>query len=212
MPYLWRDEDQGRRGTEMGTFAPRLMLLERVSVAESVEQFGLALVAGLGEVISADVVAYNEVDLSRLRAYPLTSPAEAAFPGSEAALERNVEDHPLVGHHRSSGDRVAATLSDYLTLPRLRATGLYSELFRPLARGWTHEQLAGRYHEAKRRGGQQPECDQDHLIRRPIAMLASAIPACASLSVAIHEMHVLPAPEPSRSGTSCSTTRRTTAQ
>jgi hypothetical protein len=62
-----------------------------------------------------------------------------------------------------------------------------------LARGWTHEGLAGRYSDAKRRGEQLPECAQDHLIRRPIAMLASAVPACASLNVAIHVIHVLPA-------------------
>ena len=62
-----------------------------------------------------------------------------------------------------------------------------------LARGWTDEELAGRYREAKRRGDRLPECDQDHLIRRPIAMLATAVPACASLSVAIHVIHVLPA-------------------
>jgi hypothetical protein len=62
-----------------------------------------------------------------------------------------------------------------------------------LARPWTHEQLADHYHQAKRRGGELPECDQDHLIRRPIAMLASAIPACATLSVAIHVIHVMPA-------------------
>jgi hypothetical protein len=61
-----------------------------------------------------------------------------------------------------------------------------------LARGWTHEELAGRYRDAKRRGEQLPGCDQDHLIRRPIAMLARAVPACASLSVAIHVIHVLP--------------------
>ena len=61
-----------------------------------------------------------------------------------------------------------------------------------LARGWTHEGLAGRYRDAKRRGERLPECDQDHLIRRPIAMLACAVPACASLSVAIHVIHVLP--------------------
>jgi hypothetical protein len=62
-----------------------------------------------------------------------------------------------------------------------------------LARGWTHEALAGRYRDAKRRGEQLPGCDQEPLIRRPIAMLASAVPACAGLSVAIHVIHVLPA-------------------
>jgi hypothetical protein len=61
-----------------------------------------------------------------------------------------------------------------------------------LARGWTHEQLADHYNDAKRRGEELPECHQDHLISRPIAMLASAIPACATLSVAIHVIHVLP--------------------
>jgi hypothetical protein len=65
-----------------------------------------------------------------------------------------------------------------------------------LARGWTHEGLAGRYRDAQRRGEQLPDCDQDHLIRRPIAILASAVPACASLSVAIHVIHVLPATGP----------------
>jgi hypothetical protein len=60
-----------------------------------------------------------------------------------------------------------------------------------LARGWTHEGLAGRYRDAERRGEQLPECE-DHLIRRPIVMLASAVPACASLGVAIHVLHVLP--------------------
>src|SRR5437660_5886228 len=62
-----------------------------------------------------------------------------------------------------------------------------------LARGWTHEQLADRYRDAKRRGEQLPECGQDHLIRRPIALLAAAVPACATLSVAIHMIHVMPA-------------------
>jgi hypothetical protein len=62
-----------------------------------------------------------------------------------------------------------------------------------LARSWTHEQLADHYRDAQRRGEQLPERDQPHLIRRPIAMLASAVPACANLSVAIHVIHVLPA-------------------
>ena len=62
-----------------------------------------------------------------------------------------------------------------------------------LARGSTHQDLAGHYRDAKRRGEQLLEGDQDDLIRRPIPMLASAVPACASLSVAIHVIHVLPA-------------------
>ena len=61
-----------------------------------------------------------------------------------------------------------------------------------LARPWTPQQLGDRYREAERQGRQLPECDGDHLIHRPVAMLASALPACAALSVAIHVVHVLP--------------------
>ena len=62
-----------------------------------------------------------------------------------------------------------------------------------LARRWTHEQLSDHFHRPRRRGEELPECDQDHLIRRPIAMLATAVPSCATLSVAIHVIHVMPA-------------------
>ena len=62
-----------------------------------------------------------------------------------------------------------------------------------LARSWTREQLAVYYHEARRRGELLPECDQDRWIDRPVAMLATAVPACATLSVAIHTLHLLPA-------------------
>jgi hypothetical protein len=37
------------------------------------------------------------------------------------------------------------------------------------------------------------EGEHDHLLRQPIALLATAIPSSASLSVAIHVVHVLPA-------------------
>ena len=65
--------------------------------------------------------------------------------------------------------------------------------YNQLARSWTHEQLADCYNRARRRGERLPQCDQDHRIARPVAMLATAVPACATLSVAIHVLHMLPA-------------------
>lgn len=62
-----------------------------------------------------------------------------------------------------------------------------------LARAWTHDELAAHYHQAKRRGGALSQCDQDQLIRRPIAILAAAVPACSTASVAIHVVHLVPA-------------------
>jgi hypothetical protein len=60
-----------------------------------------------------------------------------------------------------------------------------------LAGPWSQGQLAEHYREANRRGEQAaPELQEvpDH----PISLLATAIPASASLSVAIHVLHALP--------------------
>lgn len=56
------------------------------------------------------------------------------------------------------------------------------------------DQLAGRYREAMRAAERLPECSDDHQVRRPIGLLAMAVPACATLGVAIHVIHVLPRP------------------
>jgi hypothetical protein len=63
-----------------------------------------------------------------------------------------------------------------------------------LARPWSHEQLAAHYRQATTRGERIPGRDRDDEIRGPIALLASSIPQCASLSVAVHVLHVLPSP------------------
>jgi hypothetical protein len=60
-----------------------------------------------------------------------------------------------------------------------------------LAGPWSHEQLAAHYQQANRRG-QQADQDVQELPDRPIALLATGIPASASFSVAIHVLHTLP--------------------
>ena len=68
-----------------------------------------------------------------------------------------------------------------------------SAAYQRLSRPWTHEQLAAHYREANRRGEGLSGADEDPQTCRPVAVLATAVPACASLSVAVHVIHVLPA-------------------
>ena len=68
-----------------------------------------------------------------------------------------------------------------------------SAAYQRLSRPWTHEQLAAHYREANGRGERLSGGDEDPQTCRPVAVLATAVPACASLSVAIHVIHVLPA-------------------
>ncbi len=67
-----------------------------------------------------------------------------------------------------------------------------SATYQRLARPWTHEQLAERYLTAKQHREHGSEDPEGGVLSRPIAALATAIPSSASLSVAIHVLHVLP--------------------
>jgi hypothetical protein len=61
-----------------------------------------------------------------------------------------------------------------------------------LAHPWTHEELASRYHEARRRAERLSDDGRHDRPQTPVAMLASAVPALAALDVAIHVIHALP--------------------
>jgi len=67
-----------------------------------------------------------------------------------------------------------------------------SQTYRHIGRAWTEDELAVRYAKANRRGEQLLTEAPGTVPERPIALLASAIPSAATLSVAIHLVHALP--------------------
>jgi hypothetical protein len=67
-----------------------------------------------------------------------------------------------------------------------------SQTYRHLGRPWTHKELAVRYTAADRRGRLLLGEAADAIPERPIALLATAIPSTATLSVATHLLHALP--------------------
>jgi len=68
-----------------------------------------------------------------------------------------------------------------------------SQTYRHLGRAWTEDELAVRYAAANRRGEQLLREAPGTVPERPIALLATAIPSAATLSVAIHLVHALSA-------------------
>ena len=67
-----------------------------------------------------------------------------------------------------------------------------SQTYRRIGHPWTHEELAVRYAAANHRGEQLLHEMPDAAPQRPIAILATAIPSAATVSVAIHLLHALP--------------------
>ena len=67
-----------------------------------------------------------------------------------------------------------------------------SHAYRHLGRSWTHDELASRYRAAERRGEQLLSDARNTIPERPIALLATAIPSVATISVAVHLVHAMP--------------------
>jgi hypothetical protein len=65
-------------------------------------------------------------------------------------------------------------------------------IYEQIARPWTHEELAKRFDEARRHAEQRSPSGHDDRAQTPVAILASAVPALAAVSVAIHVIHALP--------------------
>jgi hypothetical protein len=66
-------------------------------------------------------------------------------------------------------------------------------IYEKIARPWTHEELAKRFEGARRHAEAPSSSDCDDRVQTPVAILASAVPALAAVSVAIHVIHALPA-------------------
>lgn len=66
-----------------------------------------------------------------------------------------------------------------------------SQTYRHLGHPWTEDEISVRYAAANRRGEQLLGEMPDAAPERPIALLATAIPSVATLSVAIHLLHAL---------------------
>jgi hypothetical protein len=63
--------------------------------------------------------------------------------------------------------------------------------YRRLARAWSPDELAARYHAAFERGASDLTVDEDPP-DRPIILLATAVPRLISLAVATNVLHILP--------------------
>jgi DNA-binding CsgD family transcriptional regulator len=98
------------------------------------------LLARLREVVPADLISYNDIDLSgATETYTLYEPKLVASPDLIQAFDRLQHEHPLIADFVSTGDPRPRRMSDFVTLPQLQALELWREVLRPLE---TNRQIA----------------------------------------------------------------------
>jgi DNA-binding CsgD family transcriptional regulator len=108
--------------------------------ATGVDEVRLVLLARLRELVPADLISYNDIDLSgATETYTLYEPELVVSPELVQAFDRLQHEHPLIADFVSTGDPRPRRMSDFVALPELQALDLWREVFRPLE---TNRQIA----------------------------------------------------------------------
>jgi DNA-binding CsgD family transcriptional regulator len=98
------------------------------------------LLARLRELVPADLISYNDIDLSgATETHTLYEPELMVSPELVQAFDRLQHEHPLIADFVSTGDPRPRRMSDFVALPELQALDLWREVFRPLE---TNRQIA----------------------------------------------------------------------
>lgn len=117
-----------------------LDLIGDLHSATDPEEVRWLLLARLREVVSADLISYNDIDLSgATETYTMYEPDLVASPELIQAFDRLQHEHPLIADFVSTGDPRPRRMSDFVTLPQLQSLDLWREVFRPLE---TNRQIA----------------------------------------------------------------------
>jgi DNA-binding CsgD family transcriptional regulator len=91
------------------------------------------------ELVPCQEIGYNEVDAETNEIFMILDPPEADIPGLREGFARTAHQHPVITHHRESGDGSARSISDFLTEEEFHATDLYKEVY---SRMGAEDQLA----------------------------------------------------------------------
>jgi DNA-binding CsgD family transcriptional regulator len=81
------------------------------------------------ELVPCQEIGYNEVDAETNEIFMILDPPESELDGLRDGFARTAHQHPVINHHRESGDGSARAISDFMTEEEFHATDLYREVY-----------------------------------------------------------------------------------
>jgi DNA-binding CsgD family transcriptional regulator len=82
-------------------------------------------------LIGADSCSYNQFGPVGVLAWSVEPADAGAFPGSDELFRLHIGEHPVLAHHRRTGNGEARRISDFLSDRKFRELGLYRDFYRP---------------------------------------------------------------------------------
>jgi DNA-binding CsgD family transcriptional regulator len=94
------------------------------------DDFSARVVAVTSRLIGADSCSFNYIGADGLLTWHVEPVDVGVFPDSFRLFRRHLPEHPVLAHHRASGDCSAKRVSDFLSDRQFRSLGLYREFYR----------------------------------------------------------------------------------
>ena len=107
-----------------------LECLHRVTEIDDLAAFPDRVVDAVAQVVPADVVAFNAVDLGSGRTTTLTRPEIPDATTLVPEFARLAQQHPVIAHMARTGDGSARMISDFLSQREFHRLELYQDVFR----------------------------------------------------------------------------------
>ena len=98
--------------------------------AQDLADLRALLLPALRRIVPADYASYNEVTADGDAPVAVVEPELPAF--AYEAWERHARSNPLIAHYSRTRDTRPYRFSDVVSMPELRRTALYRELYEPL--------------------------------------------------------------------------------
>jgi DNA-binding CsgD family transcriptional regulator len=119
---------------DTGTLRAMLELVSQMHQCQSLQSLEICLTERVAEVIWADVVTLNKIDLTGAMggSIGVFAPEFISPRVIEPAFDRYVHQHPLVQAIRETGDGAPRRLSDFVDMEEFQRTELYQQVFKPL--------------------------------------------------------------------------------
>ena len=97
--------------------------------ARDIETFRSHVIRGLLQILPCDMAAYNEIDTNTQRIVALHE-TEVIPPEDVLAVERHMDEHPIIKYFSRTGDGQALTISDFLNVHQFHHLEVYQEFYR----------------------------------------------------------------------------------
>jgi DNA-binding CsgD family transcriptional regulator len=114
------------------TLERSVRLVEGLSGLTDPADFPKVVLPELSELVSCDVITYNEVGTVPQQVIYQDWPPGALDPQTNETFARLAYQHPSIDHYRRTGDSQPVMISDFLTTGEFHRLELYADFFRPI--------------------------------------------------------------------------------